>query len=321
MSSEPVYGKIPRDNKEIVDLLNKVNEIEQKAIIDFYQENYETARNGFFEAYQLQLVIQKKVDRSVHKGAVLYNLGLSILGTRKKEDIQHSLKYIILAYIEDTLGTPFDFEDNADRAPAGRFLYDGFIIQLRFLREIKKTSNDIKRNINYWIKANSENIFSMALKLVNVSPDNVLSLCERPDVTIGPTPLGFPQPLEQRVFLGTKYDSFAHVLPDMRDAVVQKQYTPIIVGNVIIPPNYTVHDISLLLLHTCGYAVFEITNPAGQLMELERARDYGVNVLLLRSRPLGHDPHISAMISSLNYPLHIYHSTSDLKQAIRNFLP
>jgi len=37
-----------------------------------------------------------------------------------------------------------------------------------------------------------------------------------------------------------------------------------------------VHEESLRLLHNCGFAVIDITDPAGQLMELERARDYGV---------------------------------------------
>lgn len=57
----------------------------------------------------------------------------------------------------------------------------------------------------------------------------------------------------------------------------KRSLIPIIAKEVFnkIDPN-EIHEESLRLLHNCGFAVIDITNPAGQLMELERARDYGV---------------------------------------------
>lgn len=72
--------------------------------------------------------------------------------------------------------------------------------------------------------------------------------------------------------------------------------------------------------HTCGWAVFDITNPVGQVIEIERARDYGVNVLLVRSDPKSHSPHVSDIIMSLGYQLEPYSNAQALPQAIRNFL-
>lgn len=110
----------------------------------------------------------------------------------------------------------------------------------------------------------------------------------------------------------------------MRLAVIQSNYTPVIVGDVIIPPTSNVHDVSLLLLHTCSYAIFDVTVPAGQFLEIERARDYGVNVLLLRNGPIGHQPNVSAMITSLisaQCQLQVYNNVPHMQVFIRNFLP
>jgi hypothetical protein len=98
----------------------------------------------------------------------------------------------------------------------------------------------------------------------------------------------------------------------------------VIVRDVIIPPTSNAHDVSLLLLHTCSYAVIDVTAPAGQFLEIERARDYGVNVLLLRNGPVGHQPHISAMITSLvsnHCQIQVYNDIPHLRRLIRNFLP
>ena len=107
----------------------------------------------------------------------------------------------------------------------------------------------------------------------------------------------------------------------MRIAVISRNRVPIAARDVIVPPHTNVHDVSLVLLHTCCWAVFDVTNPAGQIMEIERARDYGVNVLLVRNDPVSHPPHVSQMITSLGYPLQTYQNVSDLRQVISNFLP
>jgi hypothetical protein len=55
------------------------------------------------------------------------------------------------------------------------------------------------------------------------------------------------------------------------------------VSNVLLSPNAT-HDTLLLSLHTCGFAIIDISHPRGQFVEIDRMRDYGIpkkNVLLL----------------------------------------
>ena len=55
-----------------------------------------------------------------------------------------------------------------------------------------------------------------------------------------------------------------------------------------------VHHRGLLLLHLCSKAVFEVTLPAGQLMELERCRDYDIKPPLIRSTMFYQDPQLSS---------------------------
>lgn len=289
-----------------------------EAMAAFYQERYADAIVALNHALQLLVEAQTNLGRGVHKGAVLYQLGVASLGT---DNPREALRNILLAYVEDTLGTPIDFEDDADRTPAGRALFDGFVIQLRLLREIKCVSRGIKETVVSWQHAMDPlPILEKALSQVGSTLSNALLLCQRQNLTIGPAPLGFPQPRDRRVFLGTNYDTHPHVIPEMRLATLNRNYVPVAARDVVVPPNANVHDVSLLLLHTCTRAIFDVTQPAGQFMEIERARDYGVNVLLVRTDPVSHPPHVSQMICSLGYPLQAYRDMAELRQRVANFL-
>ncbi len=299
----------------------RFREIEQEALLALYQERYSQAVDLYEKAYDSLLELQYQLERGINKGIALYYQGIAVLGRHQRNAPRRALRCVLLSYIEDTLGTPYDSEEDADRGLAGRFLVDGFVIQLRFLREIRTISREIKRTADTWIHAYDPNdILRQVLRIFGVDGRRILDLCQRRDVTLGPAPLGFPQPPEQRVFLGLNYDTCAHLIPEMRSAVIQRRMTPILMRDVIVPPRGSVHDISLLLLHTCGWAVFDVTDPAGQFMEIERARDYGVRVLIVRSEPVGHPPLISAMVTSLGYPINTYRDMAHLHQLIVDFL-
>lgn len=290
-----------------------------RAQTEFYRENYRDSIPLFEEAHRLVVESQTVIHQGLHKGDTFYFLGVAELGNNQR---QESLWHTLLAYVEDTLGTPFDFEDNADRTPAGRLLIDGFSIQLRLLREIKRFSKTLKENRTDWLNCGDpEPILLQATAALDVERDHILSLCERQGIALGPVPLGFPQPRERRVFLGTNYDSFAHVIPEMRLAVISRNYTPVASRDVVMPQGDNPRGVSLVLLHTCRYAFIDITNPMGQIFELERAGDYGVNVFLLRSRPVGHEAYVSGMINSLPYPILTYADMGELRQIIINHLP
>lgn len=293
--------------------------IERNALIAFYREQYQNSVDLFNQTLEIIFRQQREVERAFHKGSIYFNLGRALIGVG---DNLEALRNMLNAYVEDVLSTAYDFEDNAYRAPAARFLTDTFVIQLHLLREIKNEARRIKESEQSWLQTyNPEPLLNAALSQIGVEPADILGLCERPNLRVGPAPLGFPQPQDRRVFIGTNYDSHSHLIPEMRIAVMVRNYVPVVSRDVIVPPNTNVHDVSLVLLHTCRWAVFDVTNPAGQVMEIERARDYNVNVLLVRSDPVSHPPHVSQMITSLGYPLVSYRDVQALRQAITNFLP
>lgn len=84
-------------------------------------------------------------------------------------------------------------------------------------------------------------------------------------------------------FIGGNYEKDETFFNTLKEVIKKikvdekRSLIPIIAKEVFkeIDPN-EIHEESLRLLHNCGFAVIDITNPAGQLMELERARDYGV---------------------------------------------
>lgn len=79
------------------------------------------------------------------------------------------------------------------------------------------------------------------------------------------------------VFVGGSYEKDKTILNALKETIKKVELIPIIAEEVYKNLNPDeIHGESLRLLHNCSFAVIDITNPSGQLMELERARDYGV---------------------------------------------
>ena len=92
------------------------------------------------------------------------------------------------------------------------------------------------------------------------------------------------------VFIGCNYEKDEPILNALKESVEKvkvndKSFIPIVAKDIFEEIDPTeIHEESLRLLHNCGFAIIDITNPAGQLMELERARDYGVITFVIYSR-------------------------------------
>jgi len=142
--------------------------------------------------------------------------------------------------------------------------------------------------------------------------------------------VGLPQPRETRVFIGTNYDVNVGIIPLVKEGIKRKNvssgsaYVPVTLLDVVVPRGST-HDLSLILLHTCAYAIVDVSHPGGQFVEIERARDYGVNVLLVRQAATPIDPnrppHISEMISTIGYDVKYYFDPRELIGITKDYLP
>jgi len=106
---------------------------------------------------------------------------------------------------------------------------------------------------------------------------------------------------KRMVFIGCNYVEDKSILDELKEAVKNvkvnnESFIPIVAKDIFEDIDLTeIHEESLRLLHNCGFAIIDITNPAGQLMELERARDYGVITFVTYS-----SSHASAMAVSLS---------------------
>jgi len=104
-----------------------------------------------------------------------------------------------------------------------------------------------------------------------------------------------------RVFIGGDYNH----MPDLRKIakiVEDINFIPIIAHDCDVDLS-RIHDEDLRLVHDCKYAIFEVSSPAGQLMELERTIDYGtISYVFYKQRSetdLTPPPTVSSMVKTL----------------------
>jgi len=189
---------------------------------------------------------------------------------------------------------------------------------MRIFREIKTVSRDLKKN--KWATINDpDEIVKRALERMGLSLDranelkrsnSILRLREK-------TPLGFPQPVEFRVFVGGKYGESDAVIEKVREIVLRLGFTPIVAREVETPRERT-HEFAARLLHTCNFAIFDMSVIGGQYMEIERATDYEVKILLIHKK----GTHISTMATTASGVTGVFafETTDELVDPISQFL-
>lgn len=137
-----------------------------------------------------------------------------------------------------------------------------------------------------------------------------------------------PGKFTNRVFIGGNYDHLAN-LRDVKKSVfkinheVKSNFVPILPYDDFLLPAEEIHDWDLRLLHLCSYAIFEVTYPAGELMEIQRVRDYKVNTLLVYdgSRSKGEPAKARTMLLQSGEHEHQgYWGDDHLTELIRGFL-
>jgi len=245
---------------------------------------------------------EKKLRHPLHKGLPLYNLGMSLIAQNKMND---ALLSILQAYVEDALSEEENNEDEIDRGAAANTLRDFFLIKLSILGQIKRKTVEIKAMRRLHDIYEPTEVLLEVAKNFGFDLDNVLSQCRKvPAVIPGKQPFGFPQDPDKRVFIGGNYRDHMPILRKIADYVARAGYVPIIADDAYIPEE-KIHQYTLMLLHTCCYAIFDVTPPeAGQFMEIERSPDYSIRMLVVWSAKdpesaKNPPPWISTMIRSL----------------------
>lgn len=90
-----------------------------------------------------------------------------------------------------------------------------------------------------------------------------------------------PGRYETRIFIGGNYKNQLAVILEISKFIRERArgyFIPIVATNFKMPRGEE-RNYCLRLLHNCKFAIFELTDPSGQLVEVERAMDYGTTCL------------------------------------------
>ncbi len=89
-----------------------------------------------------------------------------------------------------------------------------------------------------------------------------------------------------RVFVGGSYHQEERSrLADIKDEIEKAGYEPVVADEVQLENEGNIHHETMVLLHGCRLAVFELSRPSGAFMEIERVADYGTQTLILFNAP------------------------------------
>lgn len=102
-----------------------------------------------------------------------------------------------------------------------------------------------------------------------------------------------------RVFVGGSYrQEMRSRLEDIKSAVAAAGFHPVVADEVRLENADDIHHETMVLLHSCRLAIFELSQLSGALMEIERTPDYGIHALVLFADPSGRGYRVSRMLTT-----------------------
>lgn len=275
-------------------------------------QRYEEAWKGFRQIYDMIQRAQPP-DFRYHNGYALHQMGMTYVLSGKPGK---ALRYFILAYIEDLLSAAEDKEDDADEMPAAKNLRQVYRVTedaLNELTEIVRQKKRARRTIH-----DPNEIFKELA--AGRLPLEVVEPSQEPDISaMKKEPGRFECDWENRVFVGGSYGTHWAEIEAIKTVCKNLDYEPVVSGEFRIPGG-DVHHQSLMLLHECSKAVFEVTEPAGQLMEIERLRDYQVRPLIVCQVNANLSEMLEALLKSQGYEVKRYRDIPELEDLVKEFL-
>lgn len=275
-------------------------------------QQYEEARKGFQQIYDMLLQEQPPGAR-YHKGYALHQIGMTFLLAGKPQD---ALRYFILAYIEDLLLQKEGEEDKAAEMPASKNLRgvyrvpDSALVQLKEIVRRRKKRGELVRD--------PSEVFNELAR--GRSAPEVAKPAEKPDVREEKRKPGkFESDWGKRVFVGGSYLKHYSEINQIKRVCKELGYDPVVAFEFEMPPG-KVHHHALMLLHECSRAIFEVTEHVGQLMEVERLRDYEVEPLVVCQVNAPLSEMLEALLKSQGYEVKRYSDPPELEKLVRDFL-
>ena len=253
----------------------------REAGISIFLRRIDQAIRLLSEDLSLRYSIQNNRTRRIHKGAAYYNLGVCYL-FEEKLDENKAVDNFLLAYIEDCISNAPSTE-LAEFMDAARLLRTSLGIDPDFLTIIRIIISAKDTATLFDPREVLQSALHSYEKQKSISEGNIAALCKFRGLKI-PRKIEFIKALdwEKRVFIGGNYATQTSNLLKIKEIVTRLGFEPVIVDDYVVPEDKVRH-FSLMLLHSCKFAIFDITVAGGQYVEIERARDYGIKPLLVFS--------------------------------------
>lgn len=276
--------EVKKTSDEIVD--REILGIARRRYLILQAEGYTYWKSGnlieALKSYEATLQylyeVQEKENKAKHKGVPYHMIGLIKLAL---EEMEEARQFFLCAHIEDLLSVPLGSESSADEAPAARALKDYFHLPQDKILPIKALVVD-KKQSGLWDKIRDPN--QILRELIPKGTVEIRVKLESPisPIKLEKKPLKFPVDWEKAIFVGGNYIDRMPTIMKIKGVVKNLDYEPIIADEYKIPEEH-IHHHCMMLLHACKYAIFEVTDPGGQFLEIERATDWieKDNILLL----------------------------------------
>lgn len=231
------------------------DELSGAAWRQFQAGDYEAAETGFRRAYELVLAAQPQGQR-YHKGEALHNLGIALAWAGRSNE---GLRETLAAFIEDAASLAEEQPNllELDRPAAHNLVYvfglAGPPLAI-FARQVRALV------ISGRLLPDPHSILASPAATEAATP---------PAGTNPPRLVGhFTQPPERRVFIGGWYGRLEGTLQPLQDHLGELGYDAVVAADFGIPAGWGEDEIELSLLTNCHYAIFEISESAGQVEEI-----------------------------------------------------
>lgn len=292
------------------ELMREYQEVGAKGYRLWQSRQFLAAVKVFRDLYE-SLKAKQPINGRYHKGGPLFDEAISWIHAAFPEK---GAQPLLLAYIEDCLsdglGNPLQ-----DNHPAAQTLRDFYGMATAAFENLAKV---IRARGNPASVRDPESVYEEHLRSLGRREEEVLLALEQLR-NRKRNYQRFDKDWERRVFIGGSYRDPSK-LEFLRKIVMDLEFEPIIASDFVTPSELTRHH-SLMLLHNCRFAVFDLTIEGGQLPEIERSPDYEVEAIALypASDP-EEEAKLSAMIKSHPIEKAAYRTLEEMRDKVVAFL-
>lgn len=307
-----------------VEIRPELDSRRRRAAEAFERREWVSAADRLNEVYQFLLDQQERYDTRFHKGWELHNGGVALLLSGQ---VASGLRRILLAYAEDCISADPGAENAADQGLAGEVLRQfgtskSLLSTIRSAITRQKVAGQVPRNPDRIVDEASEPGWAeFQIVTVQEAQQQLAQQAEkREEASTRTIENDLDLPFERRCFVAGNYFDHWPTLQEIKKFVGEGGFDPVFVGDFDIPDSL-IHHHSLLLLHLCHKAIFEVSGPAGQLVELEKCRDYEIEPMVVVATKQGHDPTVSKMVSTMGgVDVSGYSTLAELRDIIFEYL-